>query len=93
MRCSDNSYYTGMTSNLTKRFNEHQSGKHNGYTKYRTPVKLVYSQEFSDVREAIKAEKQIKKWSRKKKEALISGNFKLLHILSECKNETHYKNR
>jgi 2-oxo-4-hydroxy-4-carboxy-5-ureidoimidazoline decarboxylase len=51
---------------------------------------LVYSQEFSDINDAIRAERQIKGWSRKKKEALIAGDFKLLHELAKCKNETHY---
>ena len=91
--CSDGSYYTGCTTNLEKRMNEHQSGMVKGYTSARLPVKLVYSQEFPDILYAIKAERQIKGWSKKKKEALIRGDFQLLHVLAECKNETHYKNR
>jgi putative endonuclease len=41
--------------------------------------------------EAIRAEKQIKGWSRAKKEALIAGDFALLHKLAECRNDTHYR--
>lgn len=93
LKCSDGSYYTGETSNLEKRFSEHQSGFYKGYTYLRCPVELVYSQKFYDVREAIEAERKIKRWSRKKKEALIKGNFEMLHNLAICKNESHYKNK
>jgi putative endonuclease len=91
--CTDKSYYTGKTSNLEKRFNEHQYGIYKGYTYLRRPVELVYSQKFYDVKEAIEAERKIKGWSRKKKEALIRGNFELLHELAVCKNESHYNNK
>ncbi len=91
--CSDGSYYTGCTSNIEKRIGEHQLGVHKGYTYKRRPVKLVFSTDFSDIRDAIAFERQVKGWSRKKKEALIRGDFDLLKILSECKNETHYKNK
>jgi putative endonuclease len=57
------------------------------------PIKLVYSQHFTDIKDAISAERQIKGWSRRKKEALINGNFDLLHSLAKCKNETNYKNK
>jgi len=93
LRCSDNSYYTGSTDNLEKRINEHKYGKYKGYTSTRLPVSLVYSQEFQNVKDAIKAERQIKSWSRKKKEALINGDFVLLHYLAECKNESNYINK
>ena len=78
LKCSDESYYTGVTSNLEKRLIEHNSGMFKGYTSTRLPVKLVYSNSFSDVNDAIRAEKQIKGWSRAKKEALIHGDFKSL---------------
>ena len=93
LRCVDGSYYTGCTTNLEKRIGEHQHGVYEGYTHSRRPVELVYSTEFSDIKDAIAFERQIKKWSRKKKEALIAGDFDALHILAECRNETHYKNR
>lgn len=91
--CSDNSYYTGSTTNLEQRINEHQTGKYENYTSFRLPVKVDFTQEFQDVNVAIRAERQIKGWNRKKKEALIEGKFNLLHELSECKNETHFKNK
>lgn len=91
--CSDNSYYTGSTMNLRRRMEEHRKGKDpNSYTASRLPVKLVYSKYYPTVQEAFRVEHQIKKWSRAKKEALIKGDFKLLHKLAECKNESHYKN-
>lgn len=88
VRCSDDSFYTGVTNNLGKRVNEHNSGLFEGYTQNKSPVKLEFSQDFSDINEAIRAEKQIKGWSRAKKEALISGNWNLLVRLS---NHNKYK--
>lgn len=70
---------------MERRVGEHQSGIINGYTSSRLPVKLVYSERFSDVNQAIKSEKQIEGWNRKKKEALIAGNFDLLIKLSNQK--------
>ena len=90
--CSDESYYTGCTTNLIRRLGEHQPGFYHGYTNTRRPVKLVYSKQFNDIRYAIATERQIKAWSHGKKEALIRGDFNLLHKLAECKNGTHYKN-
>lgn len=72
---------------------EHQSGGYEGYTAVRLPVELVFSQEINNPLEVIAAEKQIKKWSRAKKEALIRADFNLLHELAECKNESHCKNK
>ena len=83
VKCSDESYYTGVTSNLEQRINEHNYGIFKGYTSKRLPVTLVFSNRFSDVREAIRAEKQIKGWSRAKKEALIEGDFEKLVKLSK----------
>ena len=82
MLCSDGSYYTGSTSHLEKRVSDHNNRRYRGYTYSRVPVTLVWSQEFSDVRDAIALERRIKGWSRKKKEALIRGDFQLLHELA-----------
>lgn len=86
VECRDASYYTGITSNLEKRINEHNNGVFKGYTSTRLPVKLVYSNRFSDVNDAIKAEKQIKGWGRAKKDALICGDFESLKLLSKGNN-------
>lgn len=93
LKCSDGSYYTGCTTNLEKRIQEHIHKKYGNYTSTRLPVDLVYSQQFLNINDAISAERQIKGWTRKKKEALIKGNFDLLHNLADCKNETNYKNK
>jgi len=93
LKCSDGSYYIGCTSNLEQRIQEHNFMKYDNYTSTRLPVELVYSQQFASITDAIFAERQIKGWSRRKKEALINGDFDLLHNLSECKNETSYKHK
>ena len=75
LRCADNSYYTGHTENLEKRIAEHQAGEIEGYTHTRRPVKLVFSEEFPSREEALGRERQIKGWNRKKKEALMRGDW------------------
>ncbi|MBM4306816.1 MAG: GIY-YIG nuclease family protein [Deltaproteobacteria bacterium] len=75
LRCADNSYYTGHTDNLEDRIVKHQSGEIEGYTSSRLPVDLIFSEEFSTRDEALACEQQIKGWSRKKKEAMIRGDW------------------
>ncbi|MEN8928258.1 MAG: GIY-YIG nuclease family protein [Flavobacteriales bacterium] len=76
LKCSDETYYVGITSRINERIIEHQTGFHpESYTNSRRPVELVFYSEFSDVRVAISREKQIKRWSRLKKEALINGEY------------------
>lgn len=87
LKCSDDSYYTGVTNNLEKRIKEHQSGIIKGYTSKKLPVKLVFSERFNDINQAIRFEKQIKGWNRKKKEALINRDFNLLVHLSNLKKK------
>lgn len=86
LECADKSYYTGVTNNLERRIAEHNSGLLKGYTSSRLPVKLVYYAYFNRIEDAIRFEKQIKGWSRKKKEALINGDIKSLKVLSNRKN-------
>ncbi|OPC54935.1 GIY-YIG nuclease family protein [Elizabethkingia bruuniana] len=84
--CSDKTYYTGVTEDLFRRFNEHQDGKYFGsYTYNRRPVVLVYYVIFTDIKEAILFEKKIKKWSKAKKEALINGQYEDLPNLAKKK--------
>jgi len=80
--CSDGSYYTGSTKNLEFRINEHQSGHGANYTKKRLPVKLIYYEQYSRIDHAFYREKQVQGWSRKKKEALMQGETRLLPTLS-----------
>ncbi|MBO6880846.1 MULTISPECIES: GIY-YIG nuclease family protein [Winogradskyella] len=84
LKCSDDTYYTGITSNLTNRISEHKNGKHiESYTYTRRPIKLVFYAGFTDINLAIQTEKQIKKWSRAKKEALINNEFDKLSNLAK----------
>jgi putative endonuclease len=84
LRCSDGSFYTGTTRDtLDKRVSEHNSGHYDGYTASRRPVTLAFSQWFDRIVDAIAAERQIKGWSRRKKEALIAGDFEKLRTLSQ----------
>jgi putative endonuclease len=89
IECKDKSFYTGVTNSIEKRISEHNFGiDSNSYTYYRRPIKLVFSQYFTNIDDAIRAEKQIKGWSRKKKLALINDDFDLLKGLARCQNET-----
>jgi len=86
LKCSDDTYYTGFTSNLWNRIQEHQIGKYKGsYTHKRRPLQLAFYCEFTNVEMAIETEKQIKKWSRAKKEALIYNEFEKLPNLAKKK--------
>jgi len=80
--CADGSYYTGSTRDLELRLQQHQSGEGANHTRKRLPVKLVYYEEYSRIDEAFHREKQVQGWSRKKKEALIKGDFESLPGLS-----------
>jgi putative endonuclease len=83
LRCADGSYYCGTARRgLELRVAEHNAG-HGGYTATRRPVMLVFSQWFERVTDAIAAERQVKGWSRAKKEALMRGDFGALRRLSK----------
>jgi len=92
LECSDGTYYTGSTKYLELRVEQHQNGEGAKHTKSRLPVKLVYFEKFDRIDHAFDREKQIQGWSKKKKEALILGQFKKLSDLSKCKNQSHFKN-
>jgi len=84
LKCSDSSYYTGVTNDLEKRYAEHQSGDDpKSYVFKRRPLKLVWSEYYNDINQAIEKEKQIKGWTRVKKEALINADFDKLIELSK----------
>ncbi|MCF8405551.1 MAG: GIY-YIG nuclease family protein [Bacteroidales bacterium] len=88
LQCSDGSFYTGITNNLERRVAEHNEGINpKAYTFRRRPVKLVYFEDHSDPYYAISREKQIKGWSRRKKIAMIEGNWHLLPELSKSKTK------
>ncbi|MCA0350312.1 MAG: GIY-YIG nuclease family protein [Bacteroidetes bacterium] len=84
--CSDGTYYTGVTSKLEQRLFQHESGFYQEcYTFKRRPVQLVFYCEFTDINFAIDKEKQIKKWSKAKKLALINGEYDALPNLAKKK--------
>ena len=86
LRCRDGRYYVGSTrTSLEHRVNEHNDGHYGGFTKSRRPVVLVYSESFDRITDAIAAERQLKGWSRAKKEALIEGDFERLKELSKSR--------
>ena len=86
VECKDWSYYIGITNDLEKRLLEHNTGQdENSYTYSRRPVELKYFETFYDVNQAISREKQIKGWSRKKKQALIAQIFDNLKELAKSK--------
>ena len=78
LKCNDGTYYTGSTYNLEKRLLEHASGEGANYTIKRLPVELVYFEKYDRIDVAFNREKQIQKWSHKKKENLINGNIDVL---------------
>jgi putative endonuclease len=76
IKCSDGSYYTGHTDDLDRRIAQHLEGEISScYTFDRRPLELVFAQEFPNREEALGSEQQIKGWGRKKKEAMIRGDW------------------
>lgn len=84
LRCADGSFYVGSATgdDLTKRIAEHQTGAYPGYTFSRRPVTLLWSEHFEKITDAIAAERQIKGWSRPKKEALARGDWTSIQSLA-----------
>ena len=83
LRCADSSYYVGSArGSLERRIAQHHSGAFGGYTSKRRPIELVWSADFQSIIDAIILERQIKGWSRVKKEALIRGEHVMLPLLA-----------
>jgi putative endonuclease len=85
LRCADGSYYTGITRrSVEERLSEHMQGLISGcYTDARRPVKLLFSEHYERIDEAVAAERRIKGWSRAKKEAYMGGDFPALVELAK----------
>jgi len=93
LECSDNSLYVGVTNDVGRRFIEHSIGVHeNSFTYKRRPLKLVFCRQFNKPMDAINFEKQLKRWTRSKKDALIKSDFTLLHDLAKCQNDSTHEN-
>ena len=88
LRCVDGSYYVGHTDDLERRLAAHQSGNVSGYTCSRRPVRLAFCEEFPSREDAFLRERQLKGWSRRKKQALIKGDWEGLERLSRAHGST-----
>ncbi len=95
LECSDGSYYTGSAADVEKRLWQHQEGVvSSSYTFGRRPVKLVwYSEEVQRYSDALRYERQIKGWSRAKKEALIRGDYDGIHEIVKEERKRREKNK
>ena len=72
VECADGTYYTGYTTDITRRINEHNySTRSAKYTRSRRPVRLVHEESYKTLSEALRREHKIKKLSRKAKKKLI----------------------
>lgn len=85
LKCRDDSFYVGHTDNLDQRISNHSIGQGCSFTARRLPIKLVFVQEVESRDQAFVLERQIKNWSRAKKEALIAGDWNRLKILAKKK--------
>jgi putative endonuclease len=82
--CSDKTYYVGITNDIHRRFQEHQTRYNpNSYSAKRLPVSLIHFEYYSYVWNAIAREKQLKKWIRNKKAAIIENDIQKLKSLSK----------
>jgi predicted GIY-YIG superfamily endonuclease len=82
LRCSDGSYYVGHTEDVPARMQRHQDATGAAWTAARRPVSLVFEEEHPSEAAAVARERQIKGWSRQKKEALIAGKLTILKTLN-----------
>ena len=86
LECSDGRYYVGSTTNLEIRLWQHNNDPDGPiYTRRRRPVRPVWAAEFDSIIEAFEYEKQVQGWNRRKREALIRGEFTALPDLSRRK--------
>jgi predicted GIY-YIG superfamily endonuclease len=84
LRCADNALYVGETSDLALRLERHQDGTASRFTARRRPVVMIYAEEYRDQQHALARERQLKRWTHAKKEALIVGDWKKLKHLRAC---------
>jgi|SRR5438105_3066211 len=87
LRCVDYSYYVGHTDDLDHRIAQHHAGEIAAYTQNRRPVRLVFIQEFATREEVLAAERQLKGWSRAKKEALVLQNWARVRRLAQSRGK------
>jgi predicted GIY-YIG superfamily endonuclease len=85
LRCADGSYYVGHTDDLDTQLTAHQRGRVSAYTATRRPVALAWSESFERAEDALARERQLRGWTRAKKEALIAGDFERLRMLARSR--------
>jgi putative endonuclease len=84
LRCADGTYYVGTTrKSVEERLYEHNAGTFGGYTSKRRPVTVAFAEHFDTITDAIEAERQLKGWSRAKKEAFMRGDWSLVSKLAK----------
>ena len=88
LKCNDDSYYTGHTDNLELRVAMQQTGKIDGYTGSRLPITLLFSEQFTTRFDALEMERRIKTWSRKKKEAMMRGDWDEVSRLAQNRSQS-----
>ena len=81
LRCADGSLYIGETRSLPERLTKHGEGNACAFTASRRPVDLAYAETYPTRAATLKRERQLKRWARAKKEALVAGNLVLLKAL------------
>jgi predicted GIY-YIG superfamily endonuclease len=81
--CANGSYYVGHSRNIEQRVTRHTLGTGSQHTAIYCPKRILYHEQFDTEVEAMRRERQIKKWSRAKKKALIEGNLQCLHELAK----------
>jgi predicted GIY-YIG superfamily endonuclease len=85
LRLQSGSLYPGTTANLKQRYVDHCAKRACSTTTLDPPIALIYSEEYETFSEARQREAQVKRWSRAKKEALVSGDLSSLRTLSKSK--------
>ena len=86
LRCVNDSYYIGHSLNPSARLSRHKDGTGAQHTATYQPNGILYHERFDTEAEAVRRERQLKRWSRAKKEALITGNKVRLHELSKSRD-------
>lgn len=95
LECADGSCYTGSTDDINKRLWQHQEGvEPSSYTYSRRSVKLVWTaEETQHYYDALLWERQIKGWSRARKQALIRGDFDGIHVIVKAERKQREQNK
>jgi len=85
LRCADDTFYVGHSDDIASRVRTHNDGFGSRYTAARLPVRVVYSESCASLQAAVSRERQLKRWSAKKKAALVAGNLANLKSLSKSR--------